>query len=523
MLTPPSLKSTNPLGDVIHHTYYTAPMSTPPEPVRVFGAKADELRRLYDRALEETINAIRAKLSDGKKPEGAKWPRVSMRDNGMPSISEASLFERNGPLEFSSVLEPSWNDDAARAKGKFPEGEFPHMGDLVRFVLDDPQVSRIYMEKPHEKFIKVLVTMGVESAANTHFLRFGNISSDVKSRMSVLRPLLIGLTAERLQTPVVIPIALVRFDFDRVRLSENAILIRMSDGLQRARWEGKAHAANGHDAVLAAATHALVLTTWSISNDSKWSLGETLSHPAPQIAEVVDSFFAALRLELDVDTGYAQEIRLAKGWRSHDRLGDPEVYAVGARRYPAHFDDYGWMNQDLPFVSKDETKAVARTWLGLLAIKDPRFALALRRFNAASLRDDPADVILDATIALEILLGDGDGQSISWKLRMRAAALIGLDADRSRMEKVRIAINDTYGVRSAIVHGGRRKQKDLDEYAAAKRAVDILRSVINAIIAHPAYLDPLKIDSDLLLTSNVVGVAGASEETDKAPKAGSQA
>lgn len=108
-------------------------------------------------------------------------------------------------------------------------------------------------------------------------------------------------------------------------------------------------------------------------------------------------------------------------------------------------------------------KAVAQTWAGLLAINDSRFALALRRFNAASTWDDPADVILDATIALEILLGDGDGQSISWKLRMRAAALIGIDADRSMMVEVRTAINNTYGVRSAIVHGGKRKSKDLDE------------------------------------------------------------
>lgn len=507
---------------MITRTHYMPPMSTPAEPVRVIGAKVDELRRLHDLALVETIDAIRAELSDGKKPEGAKWPTVSTRDNGMPSISEAPLFERNGPLKFSSVLEPSWNDDAARAKGKFPEDEFPHMEALVRFVLDDPEVSRAYMEKPHREFMKVLVTMGVESAADTHFLRFGNVASDAKSRTSVLRPLLIGLTAERLPTPVVIPIALVRFDFDRVRLSENAILIRMSDGLQRARWEGKAHAANGHDAVLAAATHALVLTTWGISNDSKWSLGETLSYPAPQIVEVVDSFFAALRLELDADTGYAQEIRLAKGWRSHDRLGDPEVYAVGARRYPPHFDNYGWMNQDLPLVSKDDMKAVARTWKGLLTIKDSRFALALRRFNAASTRDDPADVILDATIALEILLGDKDSQSISWKLRMRAAALIGLDADRSRMEEVRTAINDTYGVRSAIVHGGRRKSKDLDEYAAAKRAVDVLRTVINAIIAHPVYLDPLKIDADLLLTSRIAGAAEPADETGEAPDAQSE-
>lgn len=78
----------------------------------------------------------------------------------MSSISEAPRFERNGPLKFSSVLEPTWNDDAARAAGKFPEGEFPYMEALVRFVLDDPEVSRTYMEKPLKEFTKVLVTMG---------------------------------------------------------------------------------------------------------------------------------------------------------------------------------------------------------------------------------------------------------------------------------------------------------------------------------------------------------------------------
>lgn len=493
-------------------------MSTTTEPVRVTGAKADELRRLHDIALEETIDAIRAKLAEGKKPEGAKWPKVSTRDNGMPSISEAPLFERNGALEFSSVLEPAWNDDEARAKGKFPEDLFPHMHELVRFVLEDPEVSRCYMEKVHPKFTTILVTMGVEHAANTFMLRHGDVASDAKTRLSVLQPLMNGLTDDWLRTPVVIPIALVRFDFDRVRLSKNALLIRMSAGLHRARWEGKAHAANGHDAVLASATHALVLTEWGVANHAKLSLGEILSAPSNDIAAVVDSFFAALRLRLDIDTGYAQEIRLAKGWRSHDRLGDPEVYAVGARRYPAHFDNYGWMNQDLPLVSKDDMKAVARTWSGLLAIDNSRFALAVRRFNTASIRDDPADVILDSTIALEILLGDGDGQSISWKLRMRAAALIGLESDRLKMEEVRAAINDTYGVRSAIVHGGRRKSNDLDEYAAAKRAVDVLRTVIIAIIAHPVYLDPLKIDADLLLTSRVAGPAELTDGTEEAPE-----
>jgi hypothetical protein len=201
-----------------------------------------------------------------------------------------------------------------------------------------------------------------------------------------------------------------------------------------------------------------VLTTWSIANQPKWDLGQALSAPEPAVTQMVDSFFAALRLELGIATGYAQEIRLAKGWRSYRRLDEPEVYAVGARRYPAWFDDYGWNADPLPLVDKDGVYAVARTWQALRSIDDNRFALALRRLNAAMTRDEPADAILDATIALEVLLGDGDGQSISWKLRMRAAALIRIEADREAMEEVRTAICDTYEARSAIVHGGRRKK-----------------------------------------------------------------
>ena len=320
----------------------------------------------------------------------------------------------------------------------------------------------------------------------------------------MLRPLLRALTDERLVTPVVVPIALTRFAFDRARLSDDALLIRMSTGLQQARWYGKARSANGHDSVLASATHALVLKDWSIPNDAKWRLGETLSLAAPQVTSVVETFFAALRLELGIETGYAQEIRIGRGWRIHARLREPEVYAVGARRYPTWFDDYGWNADPLPEVDRAGIETVASTWRALREIADDRMTLALRRLNAAMTRDEPADAILDATIALEVLLGDGDGQSIAWKLRMRAAALIGIDADRTRMEEVRSAIKKTYDARSAIVHGGRRRTPSTeDAYTASRRAIDVLRSVIRALIARREYMDARKIDDDLLLTSRV--------------------
>lgn len=485
---------------------YGSVMTTEPDSTFIPPKYADRLHQLYDLATDEVIDAIRAQLGEGKKPKRVARPQVSVRDNGMATISDPPFMGHNGPVEYSSVLEPPWGDDAARAEGKFPPARFPALRALLDFIRAESEVWVSYMSAPHERIFEILVEGGVEGAANSHFLRFGETASSPRTRKSVLAPVLKGLLEPRLPTPVVIPIALTRFACDRARLAEDALLIRMSEGLQRARWDNKAHAANGHDVVLASATHALVLTTWSIANQPKWDLGQALSAPEPAVTQMVDSFFAALRLELGIATGYAQEIRLAKGWRSYRRLDEPEVYAVGARRYPAWFDDYGWNADPLPLVDKDGVYAVARTWQALRSIDDNRFALALRRLNAAMTRDEPADAILDATIALEVLLGDGDGQSISWKLRMRAAALIGIEADREAMEEVRTAIRDTYEARSAIVHGGRRKKSTSDDggYAASQTAIDVLRQVLKALVRHPAYLDPLKIDADLLLTSCLV-------------------
>lgn len=493
------------MDDMLAVRPYQVHMKVPLDPVIVPAPKADRLRELYDRAVSEVVDAIRGRLSEGQKPKRPGRPQVSLRENGMPSISDAPFGGGNGPIEHSSVLEPPWGDDEARAQGKFPIDRFPAMHALKSFVSTEPEVGAAYMVNPHERILEILVEGGVEWAANTHFQRFGATESTLGTRTISLMPVLNAIILPRLRTPVVVPIALTRFGFDRARLSEDALIVRMSEGLQRARWDQKARAANGHDAVLASATHALILTDWSIPNEAKWDLGQTLSSPAPQVTAVVESFFAALRIELGIETGYAQEIRLGRGWRSHGRIGEPEVYAVGARRYPTWFDDYGWNAEELALVRRADIERVASTWRDMQGLEDGRFALALRRLNAAMTRDDPADAILDATIALEILLGDGDGQSIAWKLRMRAAALTGVDADRETMGKVRDAIRDTYEARSAIVHGGRKRSASSADggYAASRQAIGVLRQVLQSLIRHQEYLSPQRIDDELLLESRL--------------------
>ena len=176
----------------------------------------------------------------------------------------------------------------------------------------------------------------------------------------------------------------------------------------------------------------------------------------------------------------------------------PEVYAVGARRYPERFDDFGWMRDDVPVLSRSEVMRVGETYRAALRIPDPRLDIALRRLNAAMIREEPADAVLDCTIGLEVLLGDDDSQATSWKLRLRAAALVSLASGVAKGEETHQAVKRLYGIRSAIVHGASGR-KPVDAAAGRAAAISVLRDVLRAAIANPIYIDPAEIDRRLLM------------------------
>ncbi|QWT21251.1 hypothetical protein KPL74_04445 [Bacillus sp. NP157] len=459
-----------------------------------------QLRQLILGAYEEVEAAIGERLAAGNRPSRLhRFPRLSLRINGIPSLDDGA-WSGDGPLEYSSLLEPPYGDDEARKLGKFPPARFPAVAALVSFALAHPSIVRMDQEYsgPEDIFTKIGIDLLIARAVDFRYLRYGEapVSHDV--REAVLRPIFKGLFADRLNFAVLAPIALVHFDFDRMRIAPDAYLIRMSPDLQRARWSAKAYGLAGHEQVLAAATHTFVLTGWGIDNGDSFGLYNSLSNFNPEARERINALFAALRIATGVETGYAQEVRLSRGWRHRHNYGLPDVHAAGARLYPEHFDDFGWNRNDLPRVVRDQMRSVPALFAALTTSSNDRLELALRRLNAAMTRSDVADAILDATIALEILLGDGDGQAINWKLRMRGAALAGLDGDQNAGEAMHVAIGKVYSARSSIVHGGRRRSDGLDEGSARQLAIETLRTILSIVARRSEYLDPLRIDAELL-------------------------
>lgn len=459
-----------------------------------------QLQHLIFAAFDEAAAAILERLGTGKRPSRVhRYPSYSLRDNGMPSLDDGT-WAGGGPLEYSSLLDPPYGDEEARKLGKFPPEKFPAIAALVAFTRQHPEIARMRPEVDvhADLFTRIGIELLISRAVDQAILSFGEAAIVSSKRDQILAPVLNALFQERLELAVLAPVAFVRFEFDRMRIGPGVFMLRMSPDLQRARWKAKAHGLAGHDHVLASATHTLVLTGWEIDNREMFDVYNALSVFHPSARDTVDAFFAALRIATGVETGYAQELHLSRGWRHRHDYGLPDVHAGGARRYPEHFDDFGWNRADMPIVSRHAMREVPRLFAALKAPGSDRLSLATRRLNSAMTRGDAADAILDATIALEILLGDGDSQAINWKLRMRGAALVALDSGHAAGEAMHISIGKIYAARSAIVHGGRRRNDTLDDADARNMAIGTLRTILRIITRRSEYLDVHKIDCALL-------------------------
>jgi hypothetical protein len=86
-----------------------------------------------------------------------------------------------------------------------------------------------------------------------------------------------------------------------------------------------------------------------------------------------------------------------------------------------------------------------------------------------------------------------------------------LHADPARpANEIAAKVKRLYEARSSIVHGRRKKgSKKASEPADASHAndrasaSDLLRFVLDVLLTHPEYLDPTRIDKDLLLRGDV--------------------
>jgi hypothetical protein len=95
-------------------------------------------------------------------------------------------------------------------------------------------------------------------------------------------------------------------------------------------------------------------------------------------------------------------------------------------------------------------------WRWFLQATEP-VHVAARRFSEARYRNRQEDQLLDLVIAAEALFGGGDSQEVGYKVRLRAAALLGNDAVSRR--RIFGEFKTAYDLRSVIAHGSKQTKR----------------------------------------------------------------
>jgi len=284
-----------------------------------------------------------------------------------------------------------------------------------------------------------------------------------------------------------------------MELAPGVRIERLSEGEQCARVPRSIWNAAASELVLTAATHAFVLDGYVFPGPRRMSL--PLSTLAYYPLELIELSFQALRIAAGVDTGYAQIVSRPIGWVwSYDADLPPIVAGAVARRYPPGFDDYGWLRTPV-VVTGTEIHDTSETLLRLDAA-EPQLKLASRRFSSATLRTEEEDAVLDLCIAIEAAVGDRQRTEMTYKLSVRAAALLASDAALGGWEGVAQKIKRLYGWRSAIVHGEdverqRTKFAEGAEYPVTV-AVLLVRGLLRRLLEAPELQRPERIDARLL-------------------------
>ncbi|KWV55728.1 hypothetical protein AS026_37465 [Rhizobium altiplani] len=435
------------------------------------------------------------------------YPNMSRLDTGFPAFGQFGFYNEATPRDYLSLVRPN-RILGLLAGYQRPEVGFPKGEKLAAFLRGDNLGKRLdlwrYDGEPSDGPIDILVGGCVERYIHLYGV---DAAIDAKRRDKVIFPVMFGTISKTLNVSLVVPIAMTHFDVDRFRLSETTYITRIPRKMQLARARMSTMGTGAVSSVVGAATHAFVSRQWTVGETNNiHEVRNSLSWLAPDAMNAIDSFFGALRVATGVRTGFAQALWVPNGWALDYFCDLTPVYGATLRQYPNEFDNYGWLEQRTP-ITRGQLEDVRRIYGRIVESKSEAVRLALKRLNGCLTRTDAADAILDGTIGLELLLGDDQNQSLSYKLRLRAGVLSRLSGDTTRdAAKTAAQVKQLYAARSAIVHGIRRKETKKTSEPADTRyekerllASDLLRFILDVLLTHPEYQTPGKIDEDLLL------------------------
>lgn len=472
-----------------------------------------DIYKMIREAVNDGLTVVQQFEADGKLIHRYfQFPQMSQFSSGFPNFSK-SFMEDNVPLNYKNVFGrtahrpesiPSWQ--------RF--WEFAHTDKfLTRFWEIGPHIQDKWNNPAHPELVEIHSIISVYGSLEELVDRYIHVSGKKDMDEDIFRPIYQewerSVFWEKLPINIVIPILGLMFSFDKFELGNNTTIERMADLLQLARNNRRTYTVSTHDTVIGAATHSFVLKGWIIENktlDQREASLNDLGVYSSAILEI-ERFFAALRAETSAETGYSQIVVTPISWADSWQAHLPHVNVVTVRAYPDHFEKYGWLKTPRT-IDENTCKNVAEIFNALINAPDNRLFLAARRLNAAVLRTNDEDSILDVTMGLETLLTSDTRAEVTYKLAMRATALSMVEKFEELTSKdVFEYCKKVYDYRSEVIHGSKKAKKKRiiklgkeKEISTVRLGVNILRCAIKALSHHFEYLNPEKLDKLLINT-----------------------
>jgi hypothetical protein len=456
------------------------------------------------------VNAvIDEHLTAGKWVPSRSVPTMSaFSDSGWPKIDIPILGSNETP-DYSRLFGLT-----AGELTPFSYSDVPELTDVIDYVtgrtdlverLDWVQESAQVPDEPKMWLVKLQAANLVLSVIDR--ARALGRPHDPETLLTAYRERECSILAPELDADLIAPLVLTNLELDEpIELGDGVRLEKLDEATQLARARDHYSIEAVPPAVSGAATHAVVITGVKIDNSS-W-VSRMWRGRVPTIPfEKLDLVIECLRVVTHTSTGYAQVFLRPIGWADRWRHVLPPVVDVGVfRRYPAFFDNYGWLKKG-SLVNADQLASLPKVFKSA-SKADKATRLALRRLSLADLRDDEDDKLVDACIGIEALLSD-DSIEVTHKIATRGAAALATRAAEPVDAQIAFSMfKAVYGRRSFLVHGDTgKKSKVIFELNDAKiptaRLATILlqRLLLSRLTSDPAWTIK-DLDDELLLSLN---------------------
>jgi hypothetical protein len=460
-----------------------------------------DLDRLVRDAVSQAHEQVRRLRDEGRIiSRHYDYPSLDSFDSGQPRITHGQ-----GPIDYANIFKLATTDQWSVSFDAVPAldelAQLAIQDDDLRGRLLAPGIEE--MNEWRERFVTISASRIPLELLDRLLNTVGDSYTDADLWAAWL-PLRNGLLQEKLAVELVVPVCLATFSTtDTIPATKWARVELLPEGEQRARMPKTIWNAAALDTVAAAATHAITISGYEIEGSRRMMLD--WSRPDFYPLDRIELAFEALRIATSATIGYAQIYIRPVGW-AWDYKADlpPVIQGSFARRYPPTFDDYGWLRGP-EIVTETEITGMSTTLLELEKAGDA-LRLASRRFSNAALRADEDDAVLDLCIALEAALGDRQRNEMTYKLSLRSAAVLGLDASEGYdAATILQRVKRLYDWRSAVVHGddvSRARRKFVGEGDGAtglEVATSLVRAVLRKLVSHPELRSAEGIDTTVLL------------------------